>query len=416
MQAPIDEVKQSVGGPRPVLPGNKQTDSSGLIGIPCVMMRGGTSRGPFFLRDDLPADDEQMKRVLLSVMGSPHPRQIDGMGGSDPVTSKVAMVRRSTHPGADVDYLFAQVYVEKALVDTTPPCGNMVTAVGPFAIEQGLVAASDPITVVRIWDVNTKSLIEASVQTPGGQVTYAGDLHIDGVNGSAAPIMLNMASMAGAKTGKLFPTGKRSEEILGVRVSCVDMAMPSMFVPAASVGKTGYETKAELDADKELIARLQAMRIIAGERMGLGDVRDKVTPKPILVAPPREGGTVCGRYFMPYSVATAFAVTGGTNFAVSACIPGTVAHEIASLGKKAVHEVAIEHPQGKMFVTVEVSVAGDNVIVKQASLVRNARKLFDGKVFVPATLWSKEGTPEQTTIFEPLSVDKSKDRVLGWND
>jgi 4-oxalomesaconate tautomerase len=362
--------------------------SRGQTAIPCVMMRGGTSRGPFFLREDLPADDETMKRVLLRIMGSPHVRQIDGIGGSDPVTSKVAMVRRSTHPGADVDYLFAQVFVDRALVDTSPPCGNMVTAVGPFAIEHGLVEASDPETIVRIWDVNTQSLIEATVQTPGGEVTYDGDLRISGVNDPAAPIALNLARMAGAKTGKLFPTGKRSEDILGVTVSCVDMAMPCMFLPAAVVGKTGYESKEELDADKALVARLQELRMIAGERMGLGDVREKVIPKPVLVARPKDGGTVCGRYFMPYTVATAFAVTGGTNMAVTSCVAGTVVHAAASLAKGPVHDVEVEHPQGKMFVRTEIIDRDDKVTVKQASQIRNARKLFEGNVFVPASVWS----------------------------
>jgi 4-oxalomesaconate tautomerase len=356
--------------------------------IPCVMMRGGTSRGPFFLREDLPGDDEAMKRVLLRVMGSPHVRQIDGIGGSDPVTSKVAMVRRSTHPGADVDYLFAQVFVDRALVDTSPPCGNMVTAVGPFAIERGLVKAKDPETIVRIWDVNTQSLIDATVLTPEGEVTYHGDLRIAGVNDPAAPIALNFARMAGAKTGHLFPTGKRSEEILGVTVSCVDMAMPCVFVPAAAVGKTGYESKEELDGDKALVNRLQNLRIIAGERMGLGDVREKVIPKPVLVAPPKDGGTVCGRYFMPYTIATAFAVTGGTNMAVASCIAGTVVHEAASLGQGPVHDIAVEHPQGKMFVRTELVDRAGAVTVKQASQIRHARKLFEGHVYVPASVWS----------------------------
>jgi 4-oxalomesaconate tautomerase len=360
----------------------------GQTAIPCVMMRGGTSRGPFFLREDLPADDEMMKRVLLRVMGSPHVRQIDGIGGSDPVTSKVAMVRRSSHAGADVDYLFAQVFVDRALVDTSPPCGNMVTAVGPFAIEKGLVRARDPETTVRIWDVNTQSLIEATMQTPGGEVTYEGDLRISGVNDPAAPIVLNLARMAGAKTGTLFPTGQRAEDILGVTVSCVDMAMPCMFVPATALGKTGYETKEELDGDKALVGRLQELRIVAGERMGLGDVREKVIPKPVLVSRPKDGGTVCGRYFMPYTIATAFAVTGGTNMAVTSCIPGTVVHEAASRGKGPVHEVAVEHPQGKMFVRTEIVDQDGRVTVKQASQIRNARKLFEGKVFVPASVWS----------------------------
>jgi 4-oxalomesaconate tautomerase len=299
------------------------------------------------------------------------------------------MVRPSTRPDADVDYLFAQVFVDRALVDTSPPCGNMVTGVGPFAIEQGLVEAKDPETVVRIWDVNTQSLIEATVQTPGGAVTYEGDWRIAGVNDPAAPIALNLARMAGAKTGRLFPTGKRVEDILGVTVSCVDMAMPCMFVPAAALGVTGYETKEQLDGNKPLVSRLQELRIIAGERMGLGDVREKVIPKPVLVAPPKDGGTVCGRYFMPYTIATAFAVTGGTNMAVASCIPGTVVHEAASLGQGPVREIAVEHPQGKMFVRTEVVDEHGEAKVRQASQIRSARKLFEGEVFVPASVWSK---------------------------
>lgn len=355
--------------------------------IPCTMMRGGTSRGPYFLREDLPADDAALKRVLLRVMGSPHVRQVDGIGGADPVTSKVAMVRRSARPDADVDYLFAQVFVDKALVDTSPPCGNIVTGVGPFAIEKGLVEARDPETTVRIWDVNTQSLIDATVQTPGGEVTYDGDFLVAGVNDPAAPVVLNFARMAGAKTGKLFPTGQRAEEILGLRVSCVDMAMPCMFVAAADLGKTGYESKEELDADTALVARLQALRLIAGQRMGLGDVSEMVIPKPVLVARPREGGTVCGRYFMPHKVATAFAVTGGTNMAVSSCIPGTVVHDLAALGAGPEREIAVEHPQGKMFVRVEIGGPEDAPVVLQASQVRNTRKLFEGSVFVPAQVW-----------------------------
>jgi 2-methylaconitate cis-trans-isomerase PrpF len=266
----------------------------------------------------------------------------------------------------------------------------MVTGVGPFAIEHGLVKAKDPETIVRIWDVNTQSLIEATVQTPGCEVTYEGDLMIAGVNDPAAPIALNFARMAGGKTGSLFPTGKRTEDIEGVPVSCVDMAMPCMFIPAAAVGKTGYETKEVLDSDKALVERLNELRLIAGERMGLGDVHDKVIPKPVLVARPKDGGTVCGRYFMPYTLATAFAVTGGTNMAVTSCIAGTVVHEAASLGKGRVHEIAVEHPQGKMFVRTEVVDEGGKVTVKQASQIRHARKLFEGKVFVPTSVWQGE--------------------------
>jgi 2-methylaconitate cis-trans-isomerase PrpF len=349
-------------------------------------MRGGTSRGPFFRYEDLPADPDLMKQVLLRAMGSPHVRQIDGIGGADPVTSKVAIIRKSARPDADVDYFFAQVIVDRAYVDTSPSCGNILTAVAPYAVEQGLVEAGDPTTVVRIWDVNTQSLVEARVQTPGGVLTYEGDLRIDGVNDPYAPIALDFRRMAGAKTGSLFPTGKRAEEILGVTVSCVDMAMPVVFVPAAQVGKTGYETKSELDNDAELLKRLEAIRLIAGERMGFGDVTGRVIPKIALVAPPAKTGSIASRYFVPYAVATAYAVTGGVCLGTACCIEGTVPAQLARLADGPPTTVAIEHPQGQMFVTVEVDT--DGATVKQASLIRNARKLMSGDIYVPSAVWA----------------------------
>lgn len=358
--------------------------------IRCVLMRGGTSRGPFFKEADLPADLEARNRVLLSVMGSPHVRQIDGIGGADPVTSKVAIIRKSQRPDADVDYLFAQVIVDKAVVDTSPSCGNMLTAVGPFAIDEGLVAAQDGETRVRIFDVNTNSLVEAVVQTPGRQVTYEGEHRIDGVNDAYAPIALDFKRMVGAKTGKLFPTGSRSEEINGVTVSCVDMAMPVVFVPAEQVGKTGHESKLELDSDKDLLRTLEAIRLVAGQRMGFGDVTGRVIPKIALVAKPAKGGTVASRYFVPYAVATAYAVTGGTCLSTACCIPGTVPAKYSVLEgtADAPRTVALEHPQGKMYVSVQVSDRNGDVTVEQASLVRHARRLMAGEVYVPSRVWA----------------------------
>ncbi|MDH7794468.1 MULTISPECIES: 4-oxalomesaconate tautomerase [unclassified Beijerinckia] len=358
--------------------------------IKCVLMRGGTSRGPYFKDGDLPADMETRKQVLLRVMGSPHIRQIDGIGGSDPVTSKVAVVRKSMRADADVDYLFSQVWVDRAEVDTSPSCGNILTGVGPFAIDEGLVAAQDGETRVRIFDVNTNSLVEAVVQTPGGRVDYEGTHRIDGVNDAYAPIQLDFKAMVGAKTGKLFPTGQRAEEINGVRVSCVDMAMPIVFVPAQQVGKTGYETKIELDTDRQLLATLEKIRLIAGERMGFGDVTGRVIPKIALVAPPCAGGTIASRYFMPHAIATAYAVTGGVCLSTASCIPGTVAYDVAALSQAAdgVTHIAIEHPQGKMFVDVKVQDKDGSVVVEQASLVRHARRLMAGEVYVPSTVWT----------------------------
>ncbi len=237
-----------------------------LTDIPCLLMRGGTSKGPYFLADDLPPDPAARDRVLLAVMGSPHVRQIDGIGGGDSLTSKVVIVGRSARPGIDIDYLFAQIAVGEGGVDTAPNCGNMLAGVGPFAIERGLVRAADPQTTVRIFNVNTGKVIEAVIQTPGGSVTYDGDARIDGVPGHGAPIVLNFLDAAGAKTGKLLPTGQPIDLIDGIEVSCVDLSSPLVFVAAAALGKTGYETKRELDGDPELLARLEALRQRAAAR------------------------------------------------------------------------------------------------------------------------------------------------------
>lgn len=362
--------------------------------IRCSLMRGGTSKGPFFHAGDLPSDPDTLARVLLAALGSPHVRQIDGVGGGDPVTSKVAIVSRSTRADADIDYKFAQVFVDRPLVDTNPSCGNILTAVAPFAIEEGLFPAQDPVTTVRIHDVNTQSVVTSTVQTPGGRVAYEGDHQIDGVGGSHAPIELNFAAMVGAKTGKLFPTGNRTDHIEGVDVSCVDMAMPVVFVPAEAVGRTGHETKAELDADAELIARLDRIRCAASLRMGMGDAHERVTPKIALVAPPRHGGTLASRYFMPYAVATAYAVTGGTCLATAACLEGTVAHAVARLRDGDPRRVSIEHPQGQLHVLVSVADRGDGVDVKSATLVRHARRLMTGQVHIPASVWAPEAPGE----------------------
>src|SRR3954468_19392327 len=265
--------------------------------IPCVIMRGGTSRGPFFLLSDLPSDAKTRDEVLLSAMGSPHDYQVDGIGGARSLTSKVAMISRSKQPGADVDYLFAQVLIDQPIVDTKPNCGNMLIAVGPFAIEAGLVPAKDPETTVRIYNVNTKTLVEAIVQTPGGKVTYEGKAAIDGVPGTAAPVGINFKGGIGAVTGKLLPTGKPLDVIDGIEVSCVDVAMPTVFMRAEDFGKTGHETPEELDADKALFERMEAIRRKAGVLMGMGDVSTAVVPKIALLSKPRKGGTITSRYF-----------------------------------------------------------------------------------------------------------------------
>jgi 2-methylaconitate cis-trans-isomerase PrpF len=281
-----------------------------LLNIPCLLMRGGTSKGPYFLAEDLPAEETLRDEVLLAVMGSPHVRQIDGIGGGDSLTSKAVIVYRSVRPAIDIEYLFAQVAVGMGAVDTAPNCGNMLAGIGPFAIERGLVVATDPTTTIRIYNRNTAKVIEAVVQTPGGEVAYDGDAKIDGVPGTGAPIVLNFLDAAGAKTGKLLPTGHPLDVIDGIEVTCVDLSSPLVFVTAAAMSKTGYETKHELDADRQFLDRLEVLRRKAALRMGLGDVSGKVLPKFALVASPTGSGNIASRYFVPWNCHSAYAVTG----------------------------------------------------------------------------------------------------------
>ena len=358
--------------------------------IPCMFMRAGTSRGPFFLLEDLPADPEVRDRVLLAAMGSPDPRQIDGLGGATTVTSKVAMVSPSERPGIDVDYRFAQVWLDKAIVDTAPSCGNMLAGVGPFAIERGLVAAEADETRVRIFDVNTGSRIEAVVQTPGGAVTYAGDQRIDGVPGTGAPVGLSFSDVVGSKCGAMFPTGAVQEEIDGVAVSCIDVAMPMVMMWAGDLGISGYDPD-EITGNAVLMRRIEKIRLEAGRRMGLGNVAESVVPKISILAPPRHRGVVNSRYLTPHHIHTTHAVTGAICVACCASIRGTVANGIAQPPTKPVTEpaadivttICIEHPSGTINVRVETGKGGAELKVQRAGVVLTARKIMDGLVFQP---------------------------------
>lgn len=353
------------------------------VPVPFHFLRGGTSRGPYFRRDDLPSDRERLARVLVAAMGAGHPNNIDGLGGGVAVTTKVAMLRASAKDVADVDYFFAQVDVDEAKVDYRPTCGNILVGVGPAAIEMGLVQASDPETRVRIRAVNTGALVEAVVQTPGGKVTYQGDVAIDGVSGTAAPVALNFLDVVGSKTGAMFPTGNRIDVIDGIRVSCVDVAMPMMIARAGDFGLTGHEDRATLEENKALFARMEEIRLRAGELMGLGDVREAVTPKIGLIAPARAGGHFAVRYFMPWSTHPTVAVTGSQCLAACALAPGTVAEGVASPIPSAPATVKIEHPLGTLDVVVDYARDGDMLDFKSAGLVRTARLIARGEVLIP---------------------------------
>ena len=360
------------------------------IAIPCVLMRGGTSKGPYFLADDLPSDPLVRDRVLLALMGSPDSRQINGLGGADSLTSKVAIVSRSGRPNVDVDYLFAQVKIDQPAVDTAPNCGNMLAGVGPFAVEKGLVSAEDGETTVRVYNVNTGSIIHASFSTPRKQVEYDGDVAIDGVPGTAAPISLNFLDAIGSKTGKLLPTGHARDIVEGITVSCVDLAMPMVIARAVDFGKSGCETRSQLNADQILLDKLERVRRAAALTMGMGDVTGKVVPKFCLISPPQHGGTVTSRYFVPKFVPLGPCRHRHSLFAAACVLPETIAEGIARLPPGPRRMIVIEHPSGTIAADFELAGGPDAVLIRRAALVRTARKLMAGNVFVPKSVWTGE--------------------------
>lgn len=354
--------------------------------IRCFLMRGGSSKGLYFRKEDLPADPELRDRVLVAAMGEDK-RQIDGVGGAHPLTSKVAVVSASEDDAADVDYLFAQVVVGEGRVDTTPNCGNMLAAVGPFAIETGLVDATSGETRVRVRMLNSNNLCELVVQTPGKAVTYEGDARIDGVPGTSAPVICNYLDVAGSICGTLLPTGSVVDEVDGVRVTCIDNGMPVVVLRARDFGRSGYETPAELDADAELKRRLESIRLQLGPRMRLGDVADKVVPKMSLIAPPRAGGHVSTRTFIPHDCHAAIGVLGAVSVATACILPGSVAEGIAKVPGGRTKHMSVEHPSGEFSVTLEVGGTPDRPVVEKAGLLRTARLLFKGEVQIPRFVW-----------------------------
>lgn len=363
--------------------------------IPCVLMRGGTSKGPYFLATDLPSDPALRDAVLLAVMGSPDIRQIDGVGGADPLTSKVAIVSApSTRPDCDVDYLFAQVVLDQAVVDISPNCGNMLAGVGPFAIEQGLFPVQGDETVVRIHMVNSGDKAVARIKTPGGEVEYDGDARIDGVPGTSAPIMIDVEETAGSFCGALFPTGNRIDVIDGIECSLMDNGMPVVAMRAKDMNRTGYETRDELNADDELKARLESIRLKAGPLMNLGDVTDKVVPKMFLLAEPKDGGSVSTRSFIPKVAHANIGVLAAVTVATACVFPGTVADGLANVPAGARKILELEHPTGYFTVEIEVGGTHDDPKIERAALLRTARRLFEGKVLIPGDVWDGKTSKE----------------------
>jgi 4-oxalomesaconate tautomerase len=358
-----------------------------LTPIPCLFMRGGTSRGPVFLESDLPADPALRDRVLLAAMGSPDVRQIDGLGGADPLTSKVAIVSRSARPGVDLEFLFAQVLIDEPHVDTTPNCGNMLAAVAPFAIERGLITAGETETTARILTRNTGTLCDVTVQTPGGHIAYEGDARIDGCPGTSAPIRISFLETAGSVCKSLLPTGHIVDEVEGVKVTCIDNGMPVAIIAAGDLGRTGYESRDELNQDSALKQRLESIRLAVGPAMNLGDVAKKVVPKMTLVARPRAGGSLCTRTFIPHDCHAAVGVLGAVTVATAAVLDGSVAHGVSVVPEGPVKLISVEHPTGEFSVELEMD-AADPRIVKRAALLRTARLIMRGEVMIPTSVWN----------------------------
>ena len=346
-------------------------------------MRGGTSKGAYVLASDLPTDIAERDRILLSAMGSPDPRQIDGIGGADPLTSKVAVISPSSRPGIDVDYLFLQVWVDRPEVSDKQNCGNILAGVAPFAIERGLVRGCDPVTQVRIFMVNTSQTVVATVQTPGGKPEYQGNARIDGVPGTAAPIPLSFSDTAGSTCGALLPTGRAVDLVNGIAVTCIDNGMPVVVMRASDVGRTGYETRDQLDKDTELKAKIEAIRLTVGPMMNLGDVTAQTVPKMILLAPPREGGVVSTRSFIPHRAHATIGVFAAVSVATACLLPDSPAHSLARIPDGTTKLMLIEHPTGASPVSLTTDVHDGKTVVTEAAIISTARALFEGRVLVP---------------------------------
>jgi 4-oxalomesaconate tautomerase len=358
------------------------------VAVPAALMRGGTSKGLFFVAGDLPQDAAARDRFLLAAMGSPDVREIDGVGGGHPLTSKVAVVSASERPGIDVDYLFLQVWPDRAEVSDQQNCGNILAGVGPFAIERGLVSATGDLTPVSIYMVNTDSKATAFVETPGGKVNYAGTARIDGVPGTHAPININFEDVAGSSCGALLPTGNVVDEVLGVQVTCVDNGMPVVCLNASDFGITGYETPAEIEANEPLRARVEEIRLAVGPLMNLGDVTNKTVPKMSLLSKAREGGLLNTRTFIPHRVHESIGVLGAVSVATACMLEGSVAAQIAGLGTVGSSlEVEVEHPTGFFTVQMEVDNSSGSPVVTKSALLRTARMLMSGSVYVLESAW-----------------------------
>ena len=375
-------------------------NQSSQTAIPCLLMRGGTSKGPFFNEADLPSDIATRDRVLLAAMGSPDKRQIDGLGGAHPLTSKVGIVRKSSEPGVDLDFLFAQLQPDKDTVDTTPNCGNMLAAVVPFALETGMVKAQGDQSTFRVLTLNTDMQCDITVDTKGGVVQYEGTARIDGAPGTSAPVVINFLDTAGSVCEGLLPTGRVKDtltvkgagfESFTLDVTCIDNGMPLVMFKATDVGRTGYESVADMNADAELKTKIEALRLQVSLLMGLGDVSQKNYPKMTLIAAPQNGGAIATRSFIPHVCHDAIGVLAAVTVGTACVLQGSVCEGVAVMPSGLTKNVSVEHPTGEFSVALQTEPASHlpgGQLVKQAALLRTARLLMRGEAMVPASIWA----------------------------
>lgn len=353
-----------------------------------MQIRGGSSKGLYFHAEDLPDDPEQRDRIILGAICGVGPddiRQIDGLGGADPLTSKAGIISRSKRPDADLDYEFVQVVVGKGVTDRTQNCGNILAGVVPFALETGLIKADSPRTALKVFMKNSNAVCRVTVETPDGQITYKGTTRIDGVPGFSAPVICEYYDIAGGTCGSVFPTGNRTDIIDGVEATCIDAGMPLVIIRAADLGRSGYESRDYLDNDQELKDRLESIRLLAGKMMNLGDVQQKAVPKMTLIAPAGNGGVISTRSFIPHKVHAAVGVLAAVTAAAACVAEGTTASKIAAVPPEGSY-LSVEHPSGEISISLDFTDTGGELIIASAGVVRTARSLSCGEVYLPEDL------------------------------
>lgn len=348
--------------------------------IPYMQIRGGSSKGIFFNKKDLPEDIKLRDEIILSIVGRDL-RQIDGLGGANPLTSKVAIINKSEKEDCDVDYLFVQVVVGENRVDCSPNCGNILSGVGIFAIESKMVNTTDDTTAIKVNMLNSNNICELIMQTPNGKLTYVGDAKIDGVPGTSSPIICNYMDVAGSVCGSLFPTGNKKDVVDGVEITCIDNGMPVVLINASELGKTGYETCEELSNDQLFRSKLESIRLQAGPLMNLGDVTKKVVPKMTIVSKAKNGGNINTRTFIPHVCHSSIGVLGAVSVASACLYEDCITSKVFENNNKSNRIISVEHPSGEFSVELTCEELNDELVIKKAGLLRTARLISKGEAY-----------------------------------